>query len=461
MKLAKIKIFTPKLILVAFLILIKCSICIGQSSNSLEDMNKRELRSLTDYLIFKTDSLQELLTKTVNINTDLTSALSDSIMKITKLNKQIENANNNLYLKDTEINQISSQIKVLNDSLKLIVSKFNQQENELMQLTIENQSLKDSLTDARFKIQLLKPDVGENLEEEIPAMEEDAPSVKGKKNQKYSGTYPYGKATYTYYDEDNGDRIYNGPFYYTTLENESYKWRDQFSLNDYREIEGNPFCKGNYSLNKKTGTWSFGTTYSYGKNDTIYAAYGFFKNELPNGVFHFILNNQHGGSKNKRIFDFYVNYKDGAPTGKINFKCSGNDNMRWDGDGQSKMIKSLEMSGALSTNGLPSGEWTIKYQLETFLYQRKDLYLNGTLLRSELKDFATGNVIFSQDFSNKYKANPKASGYEYFSENFEYHPYFVDKLLLFLNRTNHNDDSYEEDNSNYIFPNSLIWMGKM
>jgi peptidoglycan hydrolase CwlO-like protein len=117
MRLAKVKIFTPKLILVVFLILFKCSICVGQTSNSLEDMNKRELRSLTDYLIFKTDSLQELLNKTVNINTDLTSALSDSIMKIAKLNKQIESANNTIYLKDTEIKEINSQIKILNDEI--------------------------------------------------------------------------------------------------------------------------------------------------------------------------------------------------------------------------------------------------------------------------------------------------------------------------------------------------------
>jgi hypothetical protein len=459
MRLAKVRIFTSTLIIVVFLILFKCSICVGQTSNSLEDMNKRELRSLADYLIFKTDSLQELLNKTVRINTDLTSALSDSIMKIAKLNKQLENANNTLYLKDTEINQINSQIIILNDSLKLVVSKFKQLENELMQITLENQSLKDSLTDAQFKIQILKPDIGESIEEEITSIKEDASTSEGKKNQKYSGTYPYGKATYTYYDDENGNRIYNGTFYYTTLENESYKWRDQFNLNDYREIEGNPFCKGNYSLNNKTGAWSFGTTYSYGKNDTIYAAYGTFKNDLPNGVFHFILNNQY--SKNKRIFDFYVNYKDGVPNGKISFKCSGNDNMRWEGDGQSKVIKSIEMSGALSSNGLPSGEWTIKYQLETFSFQRKDLYLNGTLIRSELKDYATGNVIFSQDFSNNYKANPNANGNEYFSENFEYHPYLIDKLLLFLKGTHHNKDSYEEDNTNYIFPNSLIWMGKM
>ena len=433
--------------------------CFAQ--NSLEDMNKKELRQLTDYLITKSDSLQLRANQLQEDNLKINSALSDSIVSIYKLNNTIETKDNIINTKESKLIDLTNKLKNINDSLEIIRSSNNDLENNIVELKLEIQRLKDSVINLQFKLELATQDKGQNTlieEENRSEITEPITENTNHKTQKYAGTYPYGKVTYSYFDDENGNRIYDGSFNYNMIENESYKWKDHFGLNDYREVQGNPFCKGNYSLNKKTGSWIFGTITSYGKNDTIYAAYGNFKNDLPNGKFHYIYNND--GSKKKRIFDFYVNYINGIPTGKVNFKCAGNDNMRLDGEGGSKAIKSLEINGNLSSLGEPIGDWIVKYQLETFSYYRKDFYLKGTLIKSELKDFATGELLFNQDFSNKYKTNPK-NGIEYFSENFEGNPYFIDKLLEFLNGSAPPEESYENYSITNIFPNSLIWMGKM
>lgn len=433
--------------------------CFAQ--NSLEDMNKKELRQLSDYLIIKSDSLQLRVNQLQEDNLKINSALSDSIVSIYKLNKTIETKDKIINAKESELIDLTNKLKYINDSLEIIRSSYNNLENNIVELKLESQRLKDSVINLRFKLELITQDKGENiLIEEANRAENTEPVTENTNNktQKYTGTYPYGKVTYSYFDDENGNRIYNGSFNYNTIENESYNWKNHFGLNDYQEVQGNPFCKGNYSLNKKTGSWIFGTITSYGKNDTIYAAYGNFKNDLPNGKFHYIYNND--DSKKKRIFDFYVNYVNGIPVGKVNFKCANNDNMRWEGNGEYSNIKSLEMTGDLSSEGEPSGEWIVKYQLETYSFQRKDTYLKGTLIRSELKNFATGEILFNQDFSKKYMTDPK-SGIEYFSENFEENPYFIDKLLNFLNDANPSEELYENYSLNNIFPNSLIWMGKM
>jgi len=433
--------------------------CSGQSR--LEDMNKKELRQLTDFLILKSDSLQLRINKLEDDNLKINSALEDSILSINKLNISIETKNKTINKKESELLELNNNLNNLNDSLKIAISTYNNIKNKIVELQLENKNLKDSVIDLCFKLQIANQYKEENIlieEKNSHEIIEPAEGTTNHKIQKYAGTYPFGKVTYNYFDDEHGNRVYDGPFYYCTLENESYNWKNRFGLNNYEEIEGNPFCKGNYSLNKKTGSWAFGTVPSYGKSDTIYAAYGNFKNDLPSGTFHFIYNNQY--LKNKRIFDFYVNYINGIPTGKVNFKCAGNDNMRLDGEGGSKTIKSLEINGNLSSLGEPIGDWIVKYQLGTFLYLRKDFYLKGTLIKSELKDFATGELLFSQDFSSNFKTNPK-NGIEYFSENFEGNPYFIDKLLEFLNGAAPSEESNENYSLSNIFPNSLIWMGKM
>jgi len=52
----------------------------------------------------------------------------------------------------------------------------------------------------------------------------------------YSGPYENGKATYQYYEDNNGERIYNGPF-------------------TYKSIDGTIRITGTYKNGKRNGSW--------------------------------------------------------------------------------------------------------------------------------------------------------------------------------------------------------------
>lgn len=95
----------------------------------------------------------------------------------------------------------------------------------------------------------------------------------GQKKTNYSGSYTLnnlnGKATYSYYEDENYERVYDGAFSFTTT--------------SYVEYEGKCTlkCNGNFIKNKPEGVWTYVLINSEGKN--IKSTMNF-KNGLKNGI---------------------------------------------------------------------------------------------------------------------------------------------------------------------------------
>ena len=106
-------------------------------------------------------------------------------------------------------------------------------------------------------------------------------TVHGQAIKTYSGTYIFGgdsqykenvgTATYTYYNDESGNRVYHGAFVFKSS-NSSYPLRS---------------ISGHYVHGKRSGKWKIGRkgTSGTGFTDVYYVYEGVFKNDTLNGLY--------------------------------------------------------------------------------------------------------------------------------------------------------------------------------
>lgn len=153
----------------------------------------------------------------------------------------------------------------------------------------------------------------------------------------YSGLYQGGEATYTYYENSEGERIKEGEFTFS---------------------KGNFAMSGKYKNNNKDGQW----TYNYYNLTAI----GNYKDGNMNGLFSFT-------SSDKVTVKEY-NLKNNRIVGPVN------------GYYQNKKI-----IGQFDNNGFPDGKWTTQYESDN-LYTITETYFHGLLVSKTKKNESTGEI---------------------------------------------------------------------
>lgn len=157
----------------------------------------------------------------------------------------------------------------------------------------------------------------------------------------YSGLYQGGKATYTYYENSEGERIKEGEF--------------TFSKGDFA-------MSGIYKSNNKDGQW----TYNY-ENLT---AIGDYKDGKMNGLFSFIKKNTYSGKATVKEY----NLKNNRIVGPIN-----------------GYYHNKKIIGQFDNNGFPDGKWTAQYESDN-LYIITETYFHGLPVSKTKKNESTGEI---------------------------------------------------------------------
>ena len=170
----------------------------------------------------------------------------------------------------------------------------------------------------------------------------------------YSGLYEGEQATYTYFEDENGERIKHGKFTYNKKNNGVEAILDK--IIPYTETK---FASGNYNNGVKEGKWTYKSKIA-GK-DAVFSDFSVTINYM-NGRMEGTLNN--GGElfqmKNNRI------------TGPVK-----------------KNNKEWNISGQFDEDGFPDGTWTKKYQSGGNLYVDTEKYVHGLLIDKQTKNEST------------------------------------------------------------------------
>lgn len=189
-----------------------------------------------------------------------------------------------------------------------------------------------------------------------------AGSSMGQTLKTYSGLYEGGNATYTYYEDENGERVNHGKFTY----NRTHKGvgvgvgmaRGKIS---YTETQ---YASGNYKNGKKDGRWTY-------KDKTV--------------------------GKNIVFADFsaIINYVDGQMEGALN--CNGKTfnmkNNRITGQVKKAVDRGNSViSGLFDDDGFPDGTWTQNYKADGNLYVDTEKYVHGLLVFKQTKNESTGEI---------------------------------------------------------------------
>ena len=177
----------------------------------------------------------------------------------------------------------------------------------------------------------------------------------------YSGLYEGGQATYTYYEDENGERVKHGKFTYNKCDKKV----------DVERGMSIPYTKilsasGNYKNGVKDGTWTYEDKTDGGK--IKFAGFSAIINYV-NGRMEGIL--VHEGAmfqmKNNRI------------TGPVK-----------------KTKKTLKedwmLSGQFDDDGFPDGNWKKDYKLDGNLYVDTEKYVHGLLVAKQTQNVSTGKI---------------------------------------------------------------------
>lgn len=177
----------------------------------------------------------------------------------------------------------------------------------------------------------------------------------------YSGLYEDGKATYTYYEDENGERVKHGKFTYNKTD-------------------------------KGIGVGG-GMAVSYA---TTISASGSYKNSMKDGKWTY-KNKTAGGSITFANFSAVVNYVDGRMEGPLNnsgaiFQMKNNRIT-----GQVKKVKQNQnenwsLSGQFDEEGFPDGTWVKNYKSYGNLYVDTEKYVHGLLVAKQTKNESTGKI---------------------------------------------------------------------
>lgn len=179
----------------------------------------------------------------------------------------------------------------------------------------------------------------------------------------YSGLYEDGKATYTYYEDENGERVKHGRY--------TYSRRDI--------VVGTYYVTGNYKNNRKDGKWTYKVT---GRNSTRTLA---------------------------------IDYANGVMEGCINYTSRGNQeryqmiNNRVIGGVNEKKQASIALpeayvlTGQFDNEGFPDGTWAKDYEKDGNRFIDTEKYVHGILIAKQTKNESTGKIERSQFYIDPQK----------------------------------------------------------
>ena len=179
----------------------------------------------------------------------------------------------------------------------------------------------------------------------------------------YSGLYEDGKATYTYYEDENGERVKHGRY--------TYSRRDI--------VVGTYYVTGNYKNNRKDGKWTYKVT---GRNSTRTLA---------------------------------IDYANGVMEGCINYTSRGNQeryqmiNNRVIGVVNEKKQASIALpeayvlTGQFDNEGFPDGTWVKDYEKDGNRFIDTEKYVHGILIAKQTKNESTGKIERSQFYIDPQK----------------------------------------------------------
>ena len=177
----------------------------------------------------------------------------------------------------------------------------------------------------------------------------------------YSGKFKEGTAIYTYRDNPNGGRIFEGNFTYTT---------------PYDKINGQ------FKDNKKDGVWTY-----KGINKLLKLSY---KDGVPDGMYQFIKENNNYYSHIYRIDTLLLIIKDGKFIGSAQ---GTNVTYRWRSDKNFDYAFDTKVSftGQFDDNGYLDGNWTFKTDDSITVFHAT--YEHGVCQKCYREDLTTGDII--------------------------------------------------------------------
>lgn len=163
----------------------------------------------------------------------------------------------------------------------------------------------------------------------------------------YSGKYQKGTATYSYNDNPEGGRIYEGDFVYTT-----------------------PYCKvtGQFKNNKKNGLWIY-----KGYKKSLKLSY---KDGVLDGMYQFI----RGGDNTRALL---LTIKDGKFVGSAKGTDIG---YTW----HRLFHYRGSFSGQFDENGYMDGDWTFKNDDSIYVFHA--IYEHGVCQKCYREDITTGDI---------------------------------------------------------------------
>lgn len=177
----------------------------------------------------------------------------------------------------------------------------------------------------------------------------------------YSGLYEDGKATYTYYEDENGERVKHGKFTYSKAD-KGLGVGGGMAVSYATTMS----ASGNYKNGMKDGKWTY-------KNKTA------------------------GGSITFADFSADINYVDGRMEGTLSnagviFQMKNNRII-----GQVKKVKNTQnenwtMIGQFDEEGFPDGTWTKNYKSYGNLYVDTEKYVHGLLVAKQTINESTGKI---------------------------------------------------------------------
>lgn len=170
----------------------------------------------------------------------------------------------------------------------------------------------------------------------------------------YSGKYKYGTATYTYKDNPEGGRIYEGNFIY---------------------VGSNGIDKviGKFKKDKKDGVWTYSTRGFMESMPTLKVTY---KNGILNGLYKYTSNS---GSISLTI-------KNGKFVGDVNGK---NLSFSFQKDISNYITTLKSLNGQFDENGYCDGKWTLQQDDVIYFY---GIYEHGICKKFYREDLTTGDI---------------------------------------------------------------------
>ena len=194
---------------------------------------------------------------------------------------------------------------------------------------------------------------------------------KGQTLKTYSGLYEDGKAAYTYYEDENGERVKHGKY--------TYNRRDAIATYN---------VTGNYKDNRKDGKWTYKETANGNKvNITRMLVIDYANGAMEGGIDFSIAGNN--GSTYTKHYQMSHNRVIGAISEKDKIATS--------------LPEAYALTGQFDNEGFPDGIWTQNYEKNGSHFIDTEKYVHGILVARQTKNESTGKIERSKFYIDPQK----------------------------------------------------------